>query len=262
MRLKYAAKRVAKKLLAKSGLAITRIGATSHTSSRGYLSTKETVSAAESEGLSVCDYVERLWEKPGETQKVIEQMVSCGAFVDANLNVVEIGTGTGRYLEKVLQHCKPAKYESYEVAGDWAKWLRETYPIVSHKADGVSLKQTSEHSVDLLHAHGVFVYLPFLVSYRYWIEMWRVIRNGGIVIFDIISEDCLDEKTVGNWLNTEIDYPCFHSRKFLVSLFGKHGFSLVKTFMNRYGEVKSEYLVFIRDKSAEQDPAPDHHSAP
>lgn len=157
-----------KKLLARKGLTITRIGTTSDVSSQGYISTKETVSAAEREKLSICDYVEKLWAKQGDTRRVIEQMASCGAFGITNPNVVEIGTGTGRYLEKVLEKCKPTKYESYETARDWAEWLQSKYPIVvSHEADGVSLKQTLANSVDLIHAHGVFVYLPFLASYRY-----------------------------------------------------------------------------------------------
>ena len=199
--MKILVKKGLKWLLAQRGLAITRIGEDSKSSSFGYISAKETVSAAEHAGLSVCDYVEKLWEKQGDTQRVIEQMASCGAFATANPNVVEIGAGTGRYLEKVLQRCGPAKYESYETARDWAEWLQSKYPIVSHEADGMTLRQTPSMSADLIHAHGVFVYLPFLVSYRYWSEIWRITRENGIVAFDIISEECLDEQMVDKWLN-------------------------------------------------------------
>lgn len=244
--MKTLAKKILNLLLAQKGLVITRIGETTNRSSLGYISAKETVSAAEREGLSVCDYVEKLWAKQGDTQKVIEQMASCGAFVAINPNVVEIGTGTGRYLEKVFHKCKPAKYESYETARDWAEWLQTKYPIVSHEADGVTLRQTPSKSADLVHAHGVFVYVPFLVSYRYWMEIWRITKNGGIVVFDIISEDSLDEGTVGKWLNSKHNYPCFLSRSYVVSLFSKQGFSLVSNFRNRYGEGQSEYLVFMR----------------
>jgi len=217
--------------------------------SLGYISAKETISAAKREGLSVCDYVERLWGKPGDTQRVIQQIASWGVFDVENPHILEIGAGTGRYLEKVLEKCKPAKYEIYEIARDWAEWLQSTYPIVSHEADGMSLSQTSDHSVDILHAHGVFVYLPFLMSYRYFKEIWRVVKNGGSIIFDICSEDCMDEATVEKWLSSEHYYPCFLSKGYVISLFERQGFSLFATFMNSYGEGRSEYLVFEREKS-------------
>jgi hypothetical protein len=249
--MKELTKKVVNRLLAQRGLAIIRVRETSNTSSFGYISAKETVSAAEREGLSVCDYVEKLWNKSGDTQRVIDQMASCGVFETKEPHVLEIGTGTGRYLEKVLAKCKPTKYESYETARDWAEWLQARYPIVSHEADGVSLRQTRAHSIDLLHAHGVFVYLPFLVSYRYWKEIWRVMKSGSFVVFDIICEDCLDERTVEKWLISEHNYPCFLSKDYVVSLFGKHGFALFKTFTNRYGEGQSLYLVFIRNGAAQ-----------
>jgi SAM-dependent methyltransferase len=242
-------------LLAKKGFAIKPLDKNSAKCSQGYISAKDTVSGAEREGLSVCDYVEKLWGKQGDTQKVIDQMGSSGAFDKASPTVLEIGAGTGRYLEKVLQTCNPVKYESYETARDWADWLQATYPIVSHKADGVSLKQTQTCSVDLLHAHGVFVYLTFLISYRYFMEIWRVVKDGGYVVFDIISENCLDHPTVCKWLASEHNYPCFLSREYVVSLFEQHDFSLVDTFMNCYGEGKSEYLAFRRDNAAQQGPA-------
>ena len=56
--MKELGKKVVKRLLAQMGLAITQVGETATTF--GYISSKETVSAAEREGLSVCDYVEKL----------------------------------------------------------------------------------------------------------------------------------------------------------------------------------------------------------
>jgi hypothetical protein len=82
-------------------------------------------------------------------------------------------------------------------------------------------------------------------------EIWRVTRNGGLVAFDIISEDCLDERTVDKWLDSKYSYPCFLSKSFVVSLFSKHEFSLVSTFKNRYSQGQSEYLVFIRNETAQ-----------
>ena len=192
--------------------------------SPGYIAAEETVAAAEREGVSVCDYLENLWEKRGDTQRVIEEMAACGAFAVNAPTVVEIGTGTGRYLEKVLERCNPIRYESYETARDWSVWLQSKYRIVSHDADGLTMKQTPDRSVDLVHAHGVFVYLPFVVCYSYWKEMRRITKPGSLVIFDIISETCLDESTADRWLASQHYYPCFLSTGFVVSLLDNTGF--------------------------------------
>ena len=41
---------------------------------QGYISCYETVTAAFKRGLSVCDYLEDLWDQRGATQKVINAM--------------------------------------------------------------------------------------------------------------------------------------------------------------------------------------------
>lgn len=235
-------KKILKRSLAQRGLAITGIR-------QSYMPAEETIAAADREGLSVCDYVERLWDQQGCTQMVIDQMSLCGAFAVTSPNIVEIGPGTGRYLEKVIQKCNPAKYESYEPLPDWVDWLQSKYPIISHKADGETLWQTPNKSVDIVHSHGVFVYIPFLIAYGYFKEIWRVTADGGIVVFDIFSEDCLDEETMDKWLDSTHRYPCFLSKSYVASHFVKHGFRLINTFKNKHGAGQSEYLVFTRSSS-------------
>lgn len=237
-------------LLEQRGLVIAPIAEGLKSSSLGYISAKETVAAAENAGLSICDYVEKQWGTLGDTQSAIEQLASCGVFGATNPNVVEIGAGTGRYLEKVLKRCEPVKYEVYETATDWADWLQKEYPIVCHEADGMTLRQTPAMSADLVFAHGVFVYLPFLASYRYWKEIWRIAKENGFVAFDIFSEDVLDEPTVEKWLTSEKNYPVFLSKPYVVAAFGNHGFSLVHSFKKRFGKGCSEYVVFIRNSPA------------
>lgn len=236
-----------KNIMSKMGYTIVRNGSKRKDNTLGYVSANKIVAGAKLQGLSICDYVEDLWHNKGGTQYVIDQMSECGVFANQSPVVVEIGAGTGRYMEKIFQKCKPNLYESYETAEDWAGYLQAAFPIVSHPADGLSLKYTAEKSAELVHAHGVFVYLPFLISYRYWKEIWRTTKIGGFIIFDIFSEDCLQQGLMEKWLESEHSYPCFLSKDFTVSLFTAHGFALVKTFTHRYGEGKSEYLVFVRN---------------
>ena len=209
-----------------------------------YISAKETISAAKADGLSVCDYVEKEWNQVGETQKVIDKMKDFGAFERTNPTVCEIGAGTGRYMEKILEVCEPTKYESYETAQDWAEWLQGQYPIISHPTKGSSLEHTNDSSIDLLHAHGVFVYIPFFDTARYFREIDRVTKNGTYIVFDCITEDCLDDKNLNSWISSDYDYPRPVYESFILNSFPQQKYELLGTFFSKYGQGKSKYFVF------------------
>lgn len=199
-------------------------------------------------GLSVCDYFERLWDKDGDTQRVIDKMVSLGVLNSATRHICEIGTGSGRYLEKVLQICNPKVYESYETAADWKEYLTKTYKkVIPRDADGMKLSHTESSVVDLVYAHGVFVYLPFLVSYSYFTEIARVTR-GGYVCFDMMSEDCIDEKSVKAWFDARHFYPHLLSKSWVRGFLGDKGFTEGDNFFNGYGPGVSNYMVFQMQK--------------
>lgn len=209
-----------------------------------YISAKKTVYSAKSKGLSICDYVEQEWGQIGETQKVINKMNDLGAFENKNLAICEIGAGTGRYMEKVLEEYNPSRYESYETAPDWSNWLEKQYPIMSLPADGHSLKFTANNSIDLVHAHGVFVYIPFLNTIRYFIEIDRITKKGAYIVFDCITEDCLDDELLNKWLNSEDCYPRPIFEDYILRYFNSEKFVLLGTFYTKYGQGKSKYFVF------------------
>jgi ubiquinone/menaquinone biosynthesis C-methylase UbiE len=209
-----------------------------------YISAKKTVHSAKSKGLSVCDYVEQEWDQIGETQKVIDKMKDFGIFKNNNLKICEIGAGTGRYMEKVLEECKPASYESYETSEDWAKWLLKQYPIISHHSDGCSLLETKNNSIDLIHAHGVFVYIPFFDTARYFKEIDRVAKSGASIIFDCITEECLQNELLDSWVNSEYSYPRPIYESFIYRYFPQDRYELLGTFFIKYGMGKSKYFVF------------------
>jgi hypothetical protein len=50
-----------------------------------------------------------------------------------------------------------------------------------------------------VHAQKVFVYLDFSATAGYLAEMARVVRPGGAVAFDIVSENCMEDETVAHW---------------------------------------------------------------
>lgn len=212
----------------------------------GYISVQETVKSAQNEGLSVCDYVEKMWGQEGETQKVIDNMEKFGVFQKANPTVCEIGAGTGRYMEKVIDRCNPERYESYETAKDWSDWLQNTYQIISQSTDGFSLKATADNSIDIIHSHGVFVYLSFFDSLRYFKEIDRVSSKNAIIVFDCITEDCLDEKSLNKWLKSDYNFPRILPEKYILDFFPSSKYKLIGNFFTPYGQGKSKYFVFKR----------------
>ena len=94
-------------------------------------------------------------------------------------------------------------------------------------------------------AHGVFVYLPFLVTCGYLAEALRVAADGGYIAFDVLTENCLDSETVQRWLASGEYYPCFFGKQYTIDFMARAGCVLVSSFFNRkYGPGRSEYLVF------------------
>lgn len=212
----------------------------------GYISASETVQKAKESGLSVCDYVEKSWNQIGETQKVIDNMAQWIDFSTIH-NVCEIGPGTGRYTEKVLERIGTGRYEIYETAQDWMEYLSHSYPVVACQTNGKDLTDTESNSIDLLHSHGVFVYLPFIVSMIYFKEMVRTVKTNGYVVFDFYSENCMTNEIVERWIQAKEYFPAFLSAPHVDEYFNAAGFKKVGEFYNKHGQGKSHYVIYKKE---------------
>lgn len=216
---------------------------------QAFLPFKETLKEAEDAGLSVADYVDQKYNKAGATQETVDGMVKLRVF-DGNIRrICEIGPGSGRYLEKVIKLCTPEQYEIYETATEWAEWLVKNYNVVLQPTDGETLASTPSDSVDLVHAHKVFVCLPFLTNCRYLEEMIRVVRGKGKMVFDIVTEDCMDNPTLESWRASGIKsahFPSFMSKQFTLEYVTSRGFSYDGSFIIPMKPGKTECFVFTR----------------
>lgn len=209
---------------------------------------RRTLQEARKAGLSVGDYIDTKFHVPGATQTTIDQMADCDIFSRKISRVCEIGPGSGRYLEKILRLCAPDSYEIYETDSAWSEWLARTYNVVAHDADGITLRDTPSASVDLVHAHKVFVYLPFIVTCGYFDEMIRITKAGGQIVFDIVSENCMPDATMEKWIASKVYYPCIMPREFVVQFFAGRQCSLRSAFFAPMMPGESEYLVFVKEK--------------
>ena len=88
---------------------------------RNFIPIEVTLAGAKRAGLSVGDYIDTVMNNiPGATQFTIDEMKRLGVFGRPVGTVVEIGPGSGRYLEKTIAACSPGRYEIYETSEPWA----------------------------------------------------------------------------------------------------------------------------------------------
>ncbi|MEU7698449.1 methyltransferase domain-containing protein [Streptomyces sp. NPDC039028] len=239
-----------KRLLGRTGFDIVR-----STNNRGgvddFLPFEATMRAARSAGLSVGDYLDEVMNgTPGATQSTIDELRDLGVFASGPRTVLEIGPGSGRYLEKTLKECAPNRYEIYETAKPWADYLVETFDVVAQPTGAGDLASTPDDSVDLVQAHKVFNTVTFLVAARYFFEMARVTRPGGRIVFDAMTETCLDPATVRDWAAKggpgHDSYPAALPRQACVDLFRHLDCGLEASFTAPLGFASTEVLVFTK----------------
>ena len=213
-----------------------------------YISFQETLSEAKKSGLSVGDYIELKYNVPGTPQFTIEKMSELGVFDSPIKNICEIGPGSGRYLELVMKLCTPDSYEIYETAPDWKERLVKEYKVTAHESNGVSLAQTSSNSIDLVHSHKVLQGLSFFNVCSYFNEMARIVRFNGMVVFDILTEECLDEVYIENWIssaNMEDQWiKTMVGRDFAIKYFSNKGLSYIGGFIAHMKPGITQYFVF------------------
>jgi hypothetical protein len=213
-----------------------------------FLPFDQTTSSAQRAGVSVSDYVDATYNVPGATQEAIDHMAELDVFTGPIDSVVEIGPGSGRYLEKVMRMVSPSRYEIYETAAPWAEYLVRTYGVIWQPTDGRSLRSTASNSADLIQAHKVFVITAFLTTCEYWLEMLRVSRPRAQIVFDAVTEPCMDGDTLDRWFEWRTadngNYPAIIPRQFAVDFFEHRGASLVGSFYNPMKPGMSETFVF------------------
>lgn len=207
---------------------------------------KATVEGARRLGLSVPQYVAQLWEDEG----TVEEFVN---YLDARIplsrckRILEIGPGTGRFLEPVAELAKPVSYDIFEASVEWSAYLARTFPFATvHEIDGRSLAGIADGSQDLIHAHSVFVYLPVPASSGYFFEMARVCAPGGYIVFDCFLADRQTVETIETWRANGVGWQVLLPLKVICDLFEREGIELIdsehrkKTHLSGF----SDYLIF------------------
>ncbi len=213
-----------------------------------YIPFRYTLQEAEKSGLSVADYIDNNYNVPGTTQLTIDKMRELGAFDGKVSRICEIGPGSGRYLERVKAACNPEQYEIYETSRPWREWLVEKYHVVAQPTDGASLSSTPSKSVDLIHTHKVLYGNSILTIFRYMMEIARVVKDGGVAVFDLVTAECINNELMEKWVESGVDHA--HSmtpRSVALDYFSSQGFKLSGTFIVPMAPGVTEYFVFKKE---------------
>jgi len=223
---------------------------------RRYIDAATTIGAAERAGVSICEYLESQETDPrkrGRRDRIIRRMEEAGCFQRVE-HVTEIGAGTGMYLDRVIERAKPGRYEVYETSADWREFLSSLvrrYATQSkiHVADGETLQSTPDQCSDLVHAHGLFVYLSSIETFAYLAEMARVCRAGGYVVFDCYFDESTTIQTINDWIGSEWRFPVITSQSLAEQFYGELGLVVHQRFTEIHGPAQVNYEILKRTEA-------------
>lgn len=99
--------------------------------------------------------------------------------------VCEIGAAWGAATRYMLNRYKPDDYHVYEIDTGWAQWLKDNLGVDSKQCDGESLSETADESMDICVASSCLYFMPFVKQWNYLTEFARVLKPGGIAVFNV-----------------------------------------------------------------------------
>ncbi len=223
------------------------LGYNLHEKGLGYFHPETIIEAAKKQNLSVCEYLESTnLSGVGKRRDLIISKLN-EILPDSISQVLEIGAGTGMYLEKIIENQKPKNYEVYETAVGWRDFLKKSYSsktnLLCHNANGKTLSFTKDAICDAVFSHGVFVYLPLIDTITYLEESVRVLKPGGLMIFDCFTDEYFNLETIKKWQKGEFNFPVVLSKNLLTHFFTKNNLQLITTFNINYHDSESSYFV-------------------
>jgi hypothetical protein len=231
----------ANKVLDRAGFELVKKGR----ELQDYIPFRQTLQDAEKSGLSLSDYIDNNFNVPGTTQLTIDKMAGLGVFEKRLNRICELGPGSGRYLEKVKTRCNPEYYEIYETSGPWREWLVDKYQVIAQPTDGASLSPTPSKSIDLVHTHKMLYGNSILTIFRYLMEMARVVKDDGVLVFDLVTAECMSNEILNKWVESGVDHA--HSmtpKQVAVDFFAERGFRYIGGFIVPMAPGLTEYFVF------------------
>ena len=118
------------------------------------------------------------WTSPERTEFVYRNFAE--PFCDRQSKVVEIGPGGGKFSRRLVERC--AELTLVDISADMLRRAGEACggrARILHVEDG-RLTALDSDSIDLVFSFDVFIHLESEEVFRYFAEVNRVLRGGGI----------------------------------------------------------------------------------
>jgi ubiquinone/menaquinone biosynthesis C-methylase UbiE len=200
------------------------------------------VEAARAAGMDVNEWIDTVlgWGSP---RPILQEMVLPHLHREAI--VCEIGPGTGRHARHLLEWIPGGELHLFDHS-QWVRtFLRDYFVgaanVLVHECDGKTLEMEAS-SVDLVFSNGTFIELKLGSIFLYARECARVVKPGGLVVFDYID---IEAEDAWNHLETHAatfgDCFTYHAGRTLDRLFRRCGFELVER--RRFGHTFVAYRV-------------------
>lgn len=184
------------------------------------------VEAAQKLGMDVNEYEERhLGWYPA--QVLLE--ATTFRYLRADSVVCEVGPGTGRFSRFIVSRIPGGQLHLVDHS-PWMirfleRYFRDQPQVRVHLSDGQSLPFAQNGWMDLVFVAGTIVALKLGTIHLYALEFARVLKPGGIVVFDYI-----DPSTAEGWAHLETeghrlaDVYTYHAPEIIDRVFAEAGF--------------------------------------
>ena len=205
-----------------------------------YIDAKSTVAAAQSAGISITEFREReAYDETGDERflgrrdRVYRRL--CASLQGREITtILEIGPGAGAFTEEFARDYPDANYQIYEPRHDWTAYLVEKFSVQPMPVDGATLTPTPDGSVDLVHCHATFVYIPPMHSLGYIQECCRVLRVGGVLMLDVYTEDEFDHDRAARTIAAKHRFHTIVPRQLLLRFFEAGGLAVIDEFHEQH----------------------------
>jgi hypothetical protein len=84
-----------------------------------------------------------------------------------------------------------------------------------------------------------------LTIFRYMMEMARVVKDDGVIVFDLVTAECMNNELMAKWVESGVDHA--HSmtpRQVALDYYASQGFRHLGGFIVPMAPGLTEYFVF------------------
>ena len=176
------------------------------------------------------DIVDNLKGNFDAADKFLRSLLPDEVFDAPPKRLCEIGGAWGGTIKHFVDRFEIEEYQNYEPDRHYADWATERFGVKNMPVDGETLRGTETNSMDLVIANNVFIIVPPLKIWSYLMEMRRVVRKSGLIVFNAIVSDQVSEQSCRDYLTGYFPRRTFQvvPRDFIDRTFVLPNFNLLK----------------------------------